>query len=130
MMPFCLAALEVVIYPNRKNKPMANKSDQISPRLNQVLVSSIKPDTVPHLYLVKPISSNSLDIGLGTEAEFFDRSGKRIAGKVVISTDDANDGAVIVSTLFTPSPKPVVQKVRQGLRVERKVSSRPRRGSR
>jgi hypothetical protein len=116
---------------------MANdkvSANQVSPRLNQVLVSSIAPVSsmsitpgdVPHLYSVKPISSNSLDIGLGTEAEFFDRSGNRIAGKVVLPTDE--NGAIIVSTLFTPSTKPIVQKVKQGLRVDRKVSARPRRG--
>jgi hypothetical protein len=109
-----------------ENNQMSNKSDQSSPRLNQVLVSVISPGGAPHLFKIKPISSNSLDLGLGTEAEFFDRSGQQhITGKVVLPMDD--EGMLVISTLFSPSSKPIVQKVKQGLRVNRKVSARPRR---
>jgi hypothetical protein len=100
--------------------------NQVSPRLNQVLVSSTSPGPASHLHFVKPIASNSLEIVLGMEAEFFDRFGQRIVGKVITPMDE--NGMVVISTLFTPSPKPIIQKVKQGLRVDRKVSTRPRRG--
>jgi hypothetical protein len=97
------------------NKVSAN---QVSPRLNQVLVSSTSPGPASHLHFVKPIASSSLEVALGMEAEFFDRFGQRIVGKVIMSMDE--NGMVVISTLFTPSPKPVIQKVKQGLGPQRK----------
>lgn len=88
----------------------------------QILVQEIK-QLDNFWWIVRPINSSNL-LSIGVEADFFDRNGRKISGKivdhnaidlsasVVCAAEISDDGAFLVDTYQPPPSHLVVEKIK------------------